>query len=105
MSNRQSTIDNLKWWRRTRRHPMLPNVEMTGEELQRAMAVDEATPLWRGVRELIARYQVTALDTIGDEAQPEAERQGAGVRYRAMEDLKRGMEDWRARGISELRGK
>lgn len=90
-------------WKHERPAVDLPNVEMTGEELQRAMAVDEATPLWRGVRELIARYQVTALETIGDEAQPEAERQGAGVRYRAMEDLKRGMEDWRARGIAELR--
>jgi hypothetical protein len=88
-----------KWWKRRE----LPAVTMGVEELGRAMAVDEATPLWRGVHELIARYQIEALATIGDESQPEAERQGAGIRYRAMEDLRRAMDDWRRRGVEQVR--
>jgi hypothetical protein len=82
---------------------VLPGVTMGEGELKLAMAVDEATPLWKGVQELIARYQVEALETIGNEAEPEPERQGAGIRYRAMEDLKTAMEYWRKTGVEELR--
>jgi hypothetical protein len=89
----------MKWLRRRR----LPAVRMMATELQRALAVDEATPLLKGVLELVERYQVTALETIGNEAEPEAERLGAGIRYQAMEDLKTAMEEWRKRGIEELR--
>jgi len=96
-------VKDMIGMKRRRTGATLPAVGMTAEELQRAMAVDEATPLLRGVRELIGRYQVAALETIGDEAQTEAERLGAGVRYRAMEDLKTAIDDWRKRGVEELR--
>jgi hypothetical protein len=91
-------MTTLCWWLK-RQGRKIPEVRMTADELSRAMAVDEATPLLKGVLELIERYQVAALDVLGDEAQPEQERMGAGIRYRAMEDLKGAIERWRVEGV------
>jgi len=94
----------MRGWKRRLDVLRLPMARLTNDELENAMAVDTSTPLLRGVQELIERYQIEALTAAGDEAAKTTERLGAATRLAAMEDLKRGIEEWRVRGVKRVRG-
>jgi hypothetical protein len=68
---------------------------MSDEELATALAVDGASGIWRGVREVIERYEEQALKDAADFDVPADARLGAAGRFAAGTEIWKNLEAWR----------
>lgn len=73
----------------------LPQSRMKDEELRRCLRVDAENGLLKGVREVVERMQLAALETIGDDAETTEARLAAGIRYDTGRLVLESLEAWR----------